>query len=299
MLKLEKLRVKLSGFRDIVNEYNNDLLLLGQEQQRASNPKGIDDIVKRKVEWTFETTGSFQNDVEHITRHYLALFELSYLNLPQRYNAAREAEQLAKDIFQRINFWKMIDQVPEREEGFSRLIRKVEISKDVRTSPTFPAPKYVLPLGKLSQQKDADSPWTCLDKIVLMDITSPQKALWEFSSFGPGRDPCHVLQLLAADIKDICPPKSNTSCSNTTQQVHKQDLSSPMALLQVSKYKESFFMVPVGEISFNPAPKDNVAEAIRRGWGHQCKWRALVESVEATKIKSHKIRSAGRRQSSS
>lgn len=190
LLKLAKLRRKLSEFRDIVNEYNNDLLLLlGQEKQRASNPKGIDDIVKRKVEWTFETTESFQNDVEHIIRHYLALFELGYLQLPQRYNAAREAEQLAKDMFQRINFWKMIDQVPEREEGFSRLIRKVKISKDVRTSPTFPAPKYVLPLGKLCRQKDADSPWTCLDKIVLMDITSPQKALWEFSSFGSGLAP--------------------------------------------------------------------------------------------------------------
>lgn len=40
-----------------------------------------------------------------------------------------------------------------------------------------------------------------------------------------------------------------------------------MALLQASNYTESFFMVPVRKISFNPAPKDDVAETIRRGWG--------------------------------
>lgn len=196
-------------------------------------------------------------NIQISVRRYVGFFSSTNLKNKDLNDTACNALQDANDIDEQIDFCKALTRHLRYTYGHSRLVRKVTVSDEIHVSPAYPLPSYILPLGRLDceQKVGSTSQSTIIDQLVVMDITSPRKALWRLSCSLKSDSYQMELEVLAADILDIC-PEQNTSDSEST---------APPPIL--SEYPASRLRFEAGKILFEPAPKHELIEAIEQGWG--------------------------------
>lgn len=280
--KIRKLHAKFKEFRRTVNDYNHNLTPSSdsdsinperasvQNRKQAKNPEDIDWVLEHMERRPVETLERWKGDIERFARHYRNLFELGDLKQKQKFDDACDVRQQAREISERIGFWRTLGRAPEKNEGFSRLVRKVNVSKDIPMALEYPLPKYVFTVGRLYLKGLDVLPPSRLDVVVLIEATSPRKAIWGFSYMGGVEKRC-ALELLATDISEFCTgPSADGGKSNPTGRHGAQFdewKTFPRVRQKLWNYPDSRVEFSFGGVSFEPSFATELVEAIQQGWG--------------------------------
>lgn len=190
---------------------------------------------------------------------------------------ALSIQQRASEILRYLNVWNADACILPVLRGSNHLVRNVVLSDGVFFLVDYPPSKYVLLLGQLCQiEKQTQKPVE-LDRVVVMDITSPAKALWWFRfSKAPVRR-CYSLEMLVADIKELRSP--NTEIVHGDQGgrgIHGHMQSDATSASQAhadnklaGRYPNSRIDVAPGELSFTHSNEEAFLKAIGEGWASQ------------------------------
>lgn len=127
--------------------------------------------------------------------------------------------------------------------------------------PLARAPRFVLPLGRLhtSHQHLTEPPVASSAAILLMDVTTPRKALWLYED-GPESS---CLVKLADDIAQWKLRDDGLMQRDQPGFLSRADLA--------ESYPESRVDLSPAAVRFQRAPKAQLAQAVEKGWG----WEAL------------------------
>lgn len=235
----------------------------------AEDPESGEKILSRLSSHPHHTIETCVPRARHFTEHCSTLLRLQSLG-SCGYNAACNVKKRADEVLKYVAVWKDNSDGLVSVTGLNRLVRKAVVSEAVSISVEYPLPRYVLPLGRLCRVDDMTDLPTELDEILVMDITSPRKALWRFRFLGPSISSCYSFEMLAADIRDICPNSEANGEKGGPVERDELQVDEARVSLMANKfpwgYPDSRVDFVPGGLAFTYSTEKDYAEAIRQGW---------------------------------
>lgn len=186
----------------------------------------------------------------------------------------------AEDIMKYINDWDAVIRSPPRFRGWCLhqkdlmlSVRKVWCSVEVPIPVGYLLLRHVLPLGNLCRVDPDTHQLVELEEVVVMDVTSPRKALWCFRLLKEYHRCCYSFEMLASDIRELCPGGEVDIGEGRTDLITEQDelrggapraLSAAHTLL--GRYPDSRVNVGLEELVFAYSDKEKFAQFIEKRW---------------------------------
>ncbi|KAJ4395987.1 transcription initiation at TATA-containing promoter protein [Gnomoniopsis smithogilvyi] len=219
-------------------------------------PKPKDMIWKLYNE--YDTMGDFISDVELLVKNVERFHGSDH-------TVTAAAKRTVQEILNRRDEAAAIGIQEHEETLFHGLVREVSLSEGTLLSfadwsPLDHVPRFVLPLGALHNVPSPAEPPRFYSGFVLMDVSSPRKALWLYHN-GPESS---YLVMLADDITHW---KLNSAPGRTDGGLMKGHLADVRRSKLTKEYRESRINFPPGAVLFKRASKTQLAKAIRKGWG--------------------------------
>lgn len=209
------------------------------------DPMDMSLIRQKLFQGRYATMGQFWYDVALL--HHNA----ASLHGPE-HDVAAAARRTVDEVHRLAGEACAVGPLDAREPAFLGLVRKVVVS---RASGASSYPRYVLPLGSLYVTgKDQAGPTKC---IVLMDVTTPRKAIW---LFGQNSQVCRLV-MLAEDI-DMWKLGSQGGVMGRAQAPDEV----PCRDTLMKEYPESRIDRRPGDILFEKAFRHQASGCIRKGW---------------------------------
>lgn len=188
-------------------------------------------------------------------------------------NLKTQADEILKMVTH-LEAWERSGKALPGAVRLNRLVRRVLPLDDTPMSIEHPLPMYVLPLGRLCRVSDGTNGPLELDEAVVMDVTSPRKALWRFGFVnGSSMPSCYYfLEMIAADINDIRPNQGTASGNGAVVRRNGVQTSGD-AIWFRSTTKQSPKEYPESRVAFEPgrpifdcSGAEDFSEAIAQGW---------------------------------
>lgn len=211
--------------------------------------------------------------VRRFQAHYDSILELQRAGSPGNFVARSMKEQADEilDMSESLDDWKQSAQLLPGGASLNRLVRKVVPSDKVRVSVEYPLPRYVLPLGRLCRLGDNTNEPMDLDEILVMDVTSPHKALWCFRFSSEAMSSCcFSFEMLAADIEHVRPyqkPGGENGGGWKRHAVQDGEEREPSNVNELAgRHPDSRINFTPGNLIFSSASATHFTEAITHGW---------------------------------
>lgn len=176
---------------------------------------------------------------------------------------AASIHQRATEILEYVDTWNENASVLPVLAGSSNLVRSVLLSGKALNSVGHGLPKYVLPLGRLCRMDDSTHKPTELDEVVVMDMTSPSKALWRYRFLHTPVQCCYSFEMLAADIKELTPDHDADDEAQRDNRVPSTTVLHKLA----REYPDSRVDLVPGELIFTHSRTKPFLRVVQDGWG--------------------------------
>lgn len=220
----------------------------------------------------YDTMGDFKSDLELLVQN-VELFHGSF------HEVTAAAEHTVQEIVNRMEEAAAVGINDYKESLFLGLVREIFISEGPTTTMPQPAdddnamPRFVLPLGKLyniqsqhlkQQQQQQQPPHFC-GGYILMDISTPRKAIWLYQ-IGPERSYLVMLADEVARWKLSSGPGKNDG--GLMKGGDHDDKDNVRRTKLTKAFRESRINFPLDAmVMFKRADRAQLTKAIKEGWG--------------------------------
>lgn len=277
--KIKEFRTQLARLRNILYSDEFDPNTSNAPHRKAKghfvptdrarqDAKRIDDILAAITNAPHDSMIGSKNELSEIVEYYVKVFGPKYSN-SDGYEVALAVKNQADYLWRYYKNWNHYAEDLGRHKVGTRLLRRVVPSKKLSGSGPVehPLPTYVLPLGRLCRLEGCTRRPKELDEVLVMDVTSPRKALWRFGFSKESAPCCYSFEMLAADIEQTCLHHDADSeqgymvpADGTMQSRWRTE-----AQIRV-RYPDSRVDVEPGDILFSYSIKAGFTAAIRSGW---------------------------------
>ncbi|KAF3761035.1 hypothetical protein M406DRAFT_73479 [Cryphonectria parasitica EP155] len=232
---------------------------------RVAEPVDMSTMRKKLFRRAYASMGAFRSDVDRLRDNAERFFG-------EGAEVAMAARRTVDDIYAMMGEACAVGPLDVQEPLFLGLVRKLVI--DDAAAARRPHPKFVLPLGTLhvaARFGEEANPTACF---LLMDVTSPRKALWLFCR---SHEVCRLV-MLADDIKlwrladplvgggDADDDDHNVHNGGLMGRDQDPDEPSPRRNTLMREYPESKIELASGAISFKRAFRQQALQVIKKGW---------------------------------
>lgn len=229
-------------------------------RRKVRQPMDLCTLVQRLTKRTYRTMAQFRRGVDSLVENAVACSGEA-----SAFTAA--CKLTAQDIYRMMEGICAIQDLDVLDFISHGLLREMVLLSDndgpaLSLQRPFACPRFVLPLGRLYRAERPAEPPRPFHGFVLMDVTTPRKALWLYVL---SRDKeCCSLVMLAEDIT-LWELGSGSDNRDGGLMKHEGGTRRHRARL-TNTYPDTRIRLGTGKVLFKRADKQQAAEAIKSGW---------------------------------